>query len=101
MIRGPALRKGELPLQLVLAFGTLYLAYAVVAPMFLLVYQYGWTRVHEHLRILAMPKHQPWPVSNGDTINHPLMHYLFGLASWFAMMFATYPWVRLLLPKRS
>ena len=93
---------GENLLLLVWAMVTLGLAYSVIAPTILLVSHYGLSRVvHEHLRIVAMPKHAPWPVSNGEFIpNGGFVHYLIGLACWFALIFATYPLIRLLLPRR-
>jgi len=70
MTRNAELRRGEILLQMVLALGTLLVATNVVSPYLVLIHHYGWTRVyHDHLRVLAMPKHHPWPVSNGDTIH--------------------------------
>jgi hypothetical protein len=43
---------------------------------------------------------QPWPVSNGDLIREGhSIHFLISLACWFALFLATYPLLRLLLPK--
>jgi len=100
--RPPAkLTLGENLLILAWAMITLALAYSVIAPTLLLILHYGLTRVvHDHLHVLAMPKHQPWPVSNGDMIpNGGFVHYLLGLGSWFTLIFATYPLMRLLLPR--
>ena len=85
-------------LVMVVALGTLYLAYGVVAPTTILIYTYGWTRVwHDHLHILAMPKHQPWPVSNGDTITGASFpHFLIGLVSWWVLIIAAFSLFHLL-----
>jgi hypothetical protein len=93
---------GENLLLLVWAMITQGLAF-VVAPRVVLVYRYGLTRVvHDHLHFLAMPKHQPWLVSNGDTIsNVQFICFLIGIVCWFALVFATYPLVRLVVPWRS
>jgi hypothetical protein len=93
---------GENLLLLAWAMITLALAYSVVAPTLLVIFRYGLPRVvHDHLHILAMPKHQPWPVSNGDVIpNGGFVHYVLGLVSWFTLIFATYPLIRLVLPRR-
>jgi len=94
------MRRGELFLWLPWTFGTLMLSIHVVGAKLFLVYLYGWSKVqHEHLRILSMPKAHPWPVSNGDVISEgQFVHYLISLVCWFAMFFASYPLVRLLLP---
>jgi hypothetical protein len=40
-------------------------------------------------------------VSNGDSIsNVQFIHFLIGLVCWFALIFATYPLVRLVVPWR-
>lgn len=65
------------PAKLSLGKNLLLLAWVLVMQTL----AYGLTHgLHEHLRILSMPKHQPWPVSNGDMIT------------------ATYPVVRLVMP---
>ncbi len=82
---------------------TLIFSIDVLGARLFLVYLYGWTRVQqEHLRILQMPKGQPWPVSNGDLIRDGhFIHFLFALACWYALFFATYPLLRRLLPKAN
>jgi hypothetical protein len=47
-----------------------------------------------------MPKGFDWPVSNGDRIREGFFVYdLLVVFCWFTMFFATYPFVRLVLPK--
>ena len=96
--RPTKLSLGENLLLLAWAMATFGLAYSVLAPTLLLIFHYGLPRVvREHLHVLAMPKHEPWPVSNGDMIpNGGFIHYLLGLVSWFTLIFATYPLMRLL-----
>jgi len=94
------MRRGEFLLWLPWALGTLLFSIHVIGSKLFLVYLYGWTKVQqEHLRILKMPKGSPWPVSNGDLIAEGhFIHFLISGACWFALFFATYPLLRLLLP---
>jgi hypothetical protein len=96
-------RRFEPLLSLVWGLGTLLLSINVIGAYLFLVYLYGWGRVrHEHLRILKMANGQPWVVSNGDLITeHHFIHYLISGVCWFVLFFATYPLIRLLLPKRA
>ncbi len=95
------LRRFEILLFLPWGLATLFFAKDVLGAKLFLVYLYGWTRVQqEHLRILDMPKGRPWPVSNGDLIREGhSIHFLISLACWYALFLATYPLLRLLLPK--
>jgi len=82
--------------------GGLYLSIYVITPKLILLWVYGWSRVHqEHLRLLATPGHAPWPVSNGDLIaqGNQLL-FAIGVPCWFALVFGLYPLLRLLLPRR-
>lgn len=96
----PQLRRGELLLWFVWALGTLLFSIHVIGTKLFLIYRYGWSKVqHEHLRILDMPKGHDWPVSNGDMIREGFfIHFLISLFCWWALFFATYPFVRRLLP---
>jgi hypothetical protein len=96
------MRRGEYFLGLPWAFGTLWFSIRVIGAKLFLVYLYGWVRVREdHLTILRMPKGHPWPVSNGDFIDPGAtgVHYVIALLCWFAIFLATYPFLRLVLPK--
>ena len=95
-------RRFEKPLSIIYAMGTLLLTYHVIAPTLFLVKIYGWSRVfREHLHLLAMPKGAPWLVSNGDFVSggEPAI-FGFGLPCWLVLLFATYPFLRLLLPRK-
>jgi hypothetical protein len=94
------MRRGEFFLWLPWALGTLLLSIRVVGAKLFLIYLYGLSKVqNEHLQILSMPKGRPWPLSNGQVISEAhFVHYLISVGCWFAMFFATYPLVRLLLP---
>lgn len=78
-------------LWLAWAIATLMFSIHVIGARLFLVYVYGWSRVHqEHLRILDMPKGDPWPVSNGDMIAHGhFVHFLISGACWLALFFTT------------
>lgn len=95
------MRRGEILLWLVWALGTLQIAIKIVGPRLLLTYLYGWSKVqYEHLRILSMPKNGPWPLSNGEMLpDSHFVHYAISLVCWLVMFFASYPLVRLLLPR--
>jgi hypothetical protein len=94
------MRRFELLLFVPWALGTLLFSINVLGARLFLVYVYGWQRVNgEHLRILKMPRGADWPVSNGDMIGEGFfVHYVISLFCWFAIFFATYPLLRLLLP---
>jgi hypothetical protein len=96
----PPLRQFEVLLFFAVALGTVLFAYNIVGPRLFLIYVYGWDKVQAgHLRLMAMPKGEPWPVSNGDMIRQGFfIHYLISLACWYAMFLGTYPWLRRLLP---
>jgi hypothetical protein len=95
------LRRFEILLFVPWAVGTLYFSALVVGPKLFLVYLYGWTRVwQEDLRIVTMRKAGPWLVSNGDWITEGhFVHFLISAACWLVLFFATYPLLRLLLPR--
>jgi hypothetical protein len=67
---------------------SLFLATHVVGAKLFLACIYGPTRVwREHLTILEIPKHRPYPVSNGDFITYGhFVHFLISLVCWFAMV---------------
>src|SRR5260221_4745937 len=96
------LRRFESLLVLPWAVGTLMLSIRVIGARLFLVYLYGWGRVQqEQLRVLDMPKHAPWLVSNGDSIEKGhFVHFVISSACWLTLFFATYPLIRLLLPRR-
>ena len=96
------LRRGEFFLWLFWNLGLIYISSKFIATWLLLIHIYGWSRVQsEHLRILAMPKRHPWPVSNGDMLaqGHSL-HFLIGFLCWIGLFLLTYPALRCILPRR-
>jgi hypothetical protein len=77
------------------------LAVYVIGARLFLIYLYGWHKVQqEHLRILSMPRGRHWPVSNGDMIGDTGIHFLISLVVWLLLFMVTYPFVRLMLPKK-
>jgi hypothetical protein len=90
------------PVPFVVALGTLFLSIRYVGAWLFLVYKFGWDRVRrEHLRILAMPKGHPWPVSNGDEIRSGFfIHYLITVVCWLAMTFGLMFFLSLIPTKR-
>ncbi len=96
------LRRFEYLLFLPWALGTLMFSIRVIGARLFLVYVYGWNTVQqEQLRLLEMPKNAPWLVSNGDSIEKGhFVHFVISSACWLALFFATYPLIRLLLPKK-
>ena len=78
-------------LWLAWALATLLFSIHVIGARLFLIYIYGWARVRrEHLRILDMPKGDPWPVSNGDVIAQGhFVHFLISAACWLALFFTT------------
>jgi hypothetical protein len=99
----PKLRRFELFLFLAWGLATLLFSIHVIGAKLFLIYLYGWSRVHqEQLSILKMQKGSgPWLVSNGDLIvEGHFVHFLVSLGCWFVLFFGTYPFIRLLLPRR-
>jgi hypothetical protein len=99
----PEPRRFEGLLAVPWALMTLSFSITFVGTKLFLICIYGWSKVRdEHLRILDMPKGQPWPVSNGDLIRDwQALHFVISLVSWLVLFAATYPLLRLLLPKRK
>jgi hypothetical protein len=100
--RSVLMRRGEAYLFVGWGIGTLLFSHNVVGAKVFLIYLYGWTRVsNEHLTIVKMPKGYAWVVSNGDLIDHAStgVHFVIAAICWFALFFATYPLLRLLLPR--
>jgi hypothetical protein len=59
----------------------------------LLIYLYGPSRVlSEHLTFTAMPKQDPWPVSNGDVVQYPdrFVGFPIALLAWSLLILFGY-----------
>jgi hypothetical protein len=95
------MRRFEPLLFLPWALGTLMFSIHIVGAKLFLICVYGWGRVlNEHLRILKMSKREPWLISNGDRLAEGhFVHFLISGACWLLLFLATYPLIRLLLPK--
>ena len=95
-------RRFEIRTMLALGAASVWLASAVLAPKLFLVYQFGWEHVRrERLKILAMPKGKPWPLSDGGVIESGFGDYgLIQIGCVMLLFFGTYPLV-LLLPRRT
>lgn len=81
-----------------------YVAAWVIGEKLFLVSIYGWSRVHhEHLAILHMPKHSPWPVSNGDFIDSGKtgLHTFITIVLTFASIIAFFLLLRVLRLHRA
>src|SRR5579862_5880055 len=83
------------------AFATVMISFRYVGPKFLLIWNYGWTKVSaEELHFLRMPKGKPWAVSNGDSIDMvfgnefycAICGFVLMMSMWLLFHYAYYVW---------
>jgi hypothetical protein len=94
-------RRFEYVVRIVWVSLCLWLSIFVIGPKLFVIYLYGWAKVRDqHLHILSMPKGHPWPLSNGGFVDHGyFISFLISMACYVSLVFATWPVVRLALPK--
>ena len=98
-----SLRRYELLLAPIWLIATAVFSWQVLAPKLVLLLYCGWGRVHrEHLSISSRPRRGPWTLSNGESFDNPGdLWGVIGLVGMMVLFFATYPLLRLLLPRHT